>query len=340
MNNRNPRVDVLMPVYNCESYIDQALDAMQAQTLEDWRLIAVDDASTDGTIARIEARRDPRIQIIRRQQNGGVAAALQSGLPAVTAPYTARMDGDDLCPAHRFQKQVEALENHPQWALVRCYVELFADNPDIAESDWFKIKKELAEPRYNQPMSPEQISETLWSYQCITQGGIMIRSHILKHYGYHRLPIAEDYKLFYEMNRDGHRVGTVPEVLYRYRVVQGSASQANQPRQMETVYEHIKKVDIRRFFQSGDPVFIWGTGGQGQTLRGYLEKDNLKIAGYIDYQPKTNHIDGLPVHPALPFLDLRQPAKILIAAQPVMNRIIADLKSRQRGTPHDYLVFV
>src|SRR5678816_1429776 len=90
-----PKVSVITPVYNGQSYIDTAINGLLSQTLQDWELIVVDDGSTDSTPQILEKFTDQRIRIIK-QQNGGEARARNVGLHNVTGEYVAFLDADDF----------------------------------------------------------------------------------------------------------------------------------------------------------------------------------------------------------------------------------------------------
>ena len=91
------QITVVMPLYNKVAYVERAIRSVQAQTHTDWRLIVVDDVSTDGSLAiagRL-AGSDGRIQVIRRASNGGAAAARNTGILAAQTDWVAFLDADD-----------------------------------------------------------------------------------------------------------------------------------------------------------------------------------------------------------------------------------------------------
>ncbi len=104
-----------MPVYNAGAYLPQALESVLAQTFTDFELIIINDGSTDGGWEVIEAyaREDSRIRAFT-QTNRGLVPTLNRGLTKARGEYLARMDGDDICFAHRFKVQVEALDARPE----------------------------------------------------------------------------------------------------------------------------------------------------------------------------------------------------------------------------------
>ena len=117
---RNPKVSVILPTYNRAPYLTQAIDSIRAQTLKDWELIVVDDASSDTTaqVVRAFAQQDPRIRLCRHSKNQGVAACRNTGLKQAIGTYIAFQDDDDISHPERLAKQADYLDNHPHTAIV------------------------------------------------------------------------------------------------------------------------------------------------------------------------------------------------------------------------------
>lgn len=109
-----PLVSVVMPVYNSERFVAEAVDSILQQTLTDFEFLIVDDGSTDGSLGIIQdyAERDPRIRITQHSENRGVAAARNTGIARASGKYVAVMDSDDVSLPQRIEKQVTYLEAH------------------------------------------------------------------------------------------------------------------------------------------------------------------------------------------------------------------------------------
>ena len=89
-----PKISVIMPVYNVEAYVSEAIDSVLAQTLPDFELIIVDDGGSDGSVDICKSYNDPRIRIIS-QTNRGLPGARNTGIAHARAPYIALLDSDD-----------------------------------------------------------------------------------------------------------------------------------------------------------------------------------------------------------------------------------------------------
>lgn len=105
-----PTVSVLMPVYNGERYLREAVDSILRQSFTDFEFVIVDDGSTDGTRAVLDGIDDPRLRVISNERNVGVTRALNIGLEAARGRYIARLDADDVAHRERLARQVAVLE--------------------------------------------------------------------------------------------------------------------------------------------------------------------------------------------------------------------------------------
>jgi len=116
MSDSPPYVSVVMPVYNGEKYLREAVESILAQTFRNFELIAVDDGSTDDSASILASyhQQDERIVILTHSKNQGIVSALNRGLKIARGKYIARMDADDVSLPERFERQIEFLEAHPK----------------------------------------------------------------------------------------------------------------------------------------------------------------------------------------------------------------------------------
>jgi hypothetical protein len=119
-----PRVTVLLAVHDGEPYVRQSVASILSQTFADFELLVVDDASTDATVATIEAFGDERIRLLRNERNLGQVPSLNRGLAAARGEYVARLDHDDWCRPTRLERQVALLDAHPEVGLVGTWMEV------------------------------------------------------------------------------------------------------------------------------------------------------------------------------------------------------------------------
>ena len=104
-----PLISVLMGVYNCADTLEEAVQCMIDQSYTNWELIMCDDCSTDNTlqVALSLASKDSRIRVLRNEENQTLAPTLNKCLDVAQGEYIARMDGDDICPPERFEKELD-----------------------------------------------------------------------------------------------------------------------------------------------------------------------------------------------------------------------------------------
>lgn len=124
MTNR-PTITIGMPVRNCEATLAQAIRSLQLQTYQDWRLIMIDDGSSDGTLKAAQQFDDKRITILSDGVHRGLPARLNQILTLAQSKYFARMDSDDIAYPQRLERQVRYIEEHPKVDLVGTGIAVF-----------------------------------------------------------------------------------------------------------------------------------------------------------------------------------------------------------------------
>ena len=208
MGDSMPLVSVLMPVYNAEAYLGEAIDCILAQTYTDWELICVDDGSTDRSLAILNeyARKHARVKVISRA-NTGIVGALNDGLAEARGEYIARMDADDWCAETRFEQQVAYLKAEPACIALGCYVQ---------RTDPYGSPAGSQEP----PTDHEAIDAGLLAGDAsmMVHASLMMRTGALKAAGAWRegTDWVEDLDLFLRLTEHG-RVANLPRYLYVYR---------------------------------------------------------------------------------------------------------------------------
>jgi glycosyltransferase involved in cell wall biosynthesis len=110
-------ITVLMPVYNGEKYIREAIDSILNQTFTDFEFLIVNDGSTDQTEQIINSYNDKRIKLVNKI-NGGVSCALNYGLKNASGKYIARFDADDICYPNRLEEQYNFMLANPDYVLI------------------------------------------------------------------------------------------------------------------------------------------------------------------------------------------------------------------------------
>lgn len=127
----NPIISVIMPVYNAERYIAEAVESILAQTFTDFEFLIIDDGSTDGSLEILEryAAQDARIRL-RSRPNTGYVVALNEMLADARGEFIARMDADDISKPERFAIQLRLFEEFPEAVCVGCRTMLIDPDGD------------------------------------------------------------------------------------------------------------------------------------------------------------------------------------------------------------------
>ena len=198
-----PRITVLMPVYNAEKYLRSAIDSILAQTYRDFELLIIDDGSTDGSRDIVAGYADSRIRRVENGQNRGLIATLNRGLDLARGEYIARMDADDVSLPERFERQVDFLEAHPE--IGAC-------------GTWFEKVTERGSTTLRMPDSPGLIRLFLLFDNPFLHSSMMLRRRLLEEHGLRfdpAYPHSEDFDLWVRCSALTELVN-LPEVLVRY----------------------------------------------------------------------------------------------------------------------------
>ncbi len=204
-NIKNPKVTVLMPVYNAKIYLREAIDSILNQTFRDFEFLIINDASTDSSKNIILSYKDSRIRYFENKKNLGVARTLNRGLRLAKGEYIARMDADDISLPFRLERQVAYMYKHPRIAV--C-------------GTWLKALYDTKGEIWKTPATHEEIRSLMLFHDAIFHPTVMIRTGIIKKYNLRyseSYPYAEDYELWIRITKHS-LLANLPEVLLYHRV--------------------------------------------------------------------------------------------------------------------------
>ena len=125
-----PRVTVLMPVFNGERYLRDAMASIMGQTFTDFQFLIINDGSTDNSVNIIKSYTDNRIRLVHNKGNLGLVMSLNIGLALAQGEFIARMDSDDICRPDRLMLQVAFMETNPQVGVCGSWVQFFSEGKD------------------------------------------------------------------------------------------------------------------------------------------------------------------------------------------------------------------
>lgn len=207
------RVSVILPIYNGEAFLNEAVESVLSQTMTDFELILLDDGSEDNTWSLIQALTDPRIRAYRHE-NIGLPATLNRGISLAHGQYIARLDHDDLMMPSRLEEQTRYLDEHENVALLGTAAQIYVGNKPT-------------ERYHRHPTSGKALRLRLLFDNPFVHSSVMFRRDAIVSVGGYctdssRLP-PEDYELWSRVARV-HDVANLKDVLTIYREVPSSLS--------------------------------------------------------------------------------------------------------------------
>jgi len=211
MNNLKPNISVIMPVYNADKYIDQAIRSIVSQTYKNFEFLILDDASTDETVKIIESFNDSRIRLLKNDYRSGITQTLNRGIEESKYELIARMDADDIAHPWRFEKQVNYLLEHPDCALLASHVDIIDEKGRFIRTEG---------------LSSEYLYYSLNFECCIFHPTIIFRKSAILNIGSYELPYAEDYDLFWRVAQRSI-IASIEEPLLCYRQHENNTSQVS-----------------------------------------------------------------------------------------------------------------
>ncbi|MDR0332225.1 MAG: glycosyltransferase [Dysgonamonadaceae bacterium] len=232
---KSPEISVLMPVFNTERYLKQAIDSILSQTFKDFEFVIINDGSTDSSEEIILSYNDSRIKYYKNAENIGLIATLNKGVDLCNGRFVARMDADDISLPERLQKQLDFLNANPQFVMLGGDMEVIDENNQHIKN----VQKYCP---------PHLIRTQLFLESAFAHPTVLIRKDILAEFRYNAGYIhAEDYFLWSQIAFK-YPVANLPETLIKYREHQQSVSKKYQHQQQDTVKKiyayHIGKLNI------------------------------------------------------------------------------------------------
>ena len=165
MKPKNPKVTVLMPVYNAEKYLREAIESILSQTFKNFEFLIINDGSTDKSKDAILSYNDPRIIYSENSKNLGIAKTLNKGMNLARGNYIARMDGDDISHPDRLQEQIEFMDDNRHVGVCGTWLQTINNN-----------KEEI----WKSPIAHEEIRSLMLFHDAIYHPTVVIRRDIIK----------------------------------------------------------------------------------------------------------------------------------------------------------------
>jgi glycosyltransferase involved in cell wall biosynthesis len=204
-----PKITVMMPCFNAEHYITDAIESVLTQTFKDFEFLIINDGSTDRTNELIKSFKDERIVIID-QENQGVAVALNNGLKYASAPYIARFDADDICFPERLKKQYHFMISNPD-----CIV-------SGSGAEYIDNSGNYIFTHFPQFTTHDEIQRLPYNFCPFIHASVMYKKELISRIGYNKNAHSFEDHLLWLQVKDMGKMCNMPDPLISVRLNPGS----------------------------------------------------------------------------------------------------------------------
>ena len=209
MVDHTPRITVVIPVYNRERFVREAIESILRQSYPDFELLVIDDGSSDGTSEVVCSYSDERVRLVRHEKNLGIPQTRNDGVRHARGDYIAFLDSDDAAYPVRLERQLAFLDSHPDYAAVGAWV------------SWMSADGCLISRVKRKPVSWREIAALRLLQSGVENTASMARTSILRDHRHNEAyDVASDYELWARIAAR-HKLSNLPEVLVRRRLHSG-----------------------------------------------------------------------------------------------------------------------
>jgi glycosyltransferase involved in cell wall biosynthesis len=247
-----PRVSVVMSVFNDERYILDAVESILNQTFRDFEFVIINDGSNDKTGEILSSFQDERIRLFD-QANQGLTPSLNRGLALARGAYIARMDGDDLSDPTRLEKEVLFLDRNRDVGLVGTFA--------------YRIDEQGRRiGLYTYKTTYEEIRENLWVDCPFCHSSVLFRKTCIERIGAYREKVgpAEDYDLWFRITEQ-FAAANIPEPLHAFRIDSQGITVNKRFDQLRSV-RLVRRLAEERQKTGHDPLESWSQDRIDRTL--------------------------------------------------------------------------
>jgi glycosyltransferase involved in cell wall biosynthesis len=221
---QSPKVSVIMPVFNGETFLRDAIDSILNQTFQDFELVIINDGSTDSSANIIRSYTDPRLVFINNEINTGLPRVRNQGLYASRGEYIAWLDCDDVSVPERLDIQEKFLDKHSQIGVCGAWVKMVDGDKELIA-------------RY--PADPEYIRASLLFNNFVVNSTVMMRAACTREVGLrfdlsHHL--SQDYGLWVRIPKPW-QITNLPKVLTIYRIHTSQVTALHKQKQIDIAWE-------------------------------------------------------------------------------------------------------
>lgn len=252
------KVSILMAVYNEEKFICEAICSVLEQTMQDFELIIINDASTDKTeeIAKNYVEKDKSIKLINLRKHKFKAGALNKGLNIARGKYICFLDGDDIYIKDKLEHQVNYLEEHNDVDMVYGLTRIFGDKKGERNNILLEQKnldlREILKKRAKENIENLEVGEFFGLKGVIASCSVMVRKSVFKNCKFdEKLKRTQDYDLWFQIIGKKYKIMPIKSVFYKYRMHPNQVTKNKY--EMNVARDYIfKKLKAGKYFQKAN----------------------------------------------------------------------------------------
>jgi glycosyltransferase involved in cell wall biosynthesis len=217
MVGRMPKISVIMPAYNHEKFVGEAIQSVLNQTFQDFELIIVDDGSQDKTLEQIKKFSDSRIKLILHERNLGAAVAMRTCLENAIGQYIAVISSDDVFLSNKLERQILFLETHPQYSAVFTLIDLIDETGNSYQDRNHKYYRLFVDKNRNRF---EWLNYFFYDGNCLCHPTVLIKKECYDEIGYYdeRLAQLPDFDFWIRLCLK-YNLYILPEKLLKFRIL-------------------------------------------------------------------------------------------------------------------------
>lgn len=269
-----PKLTVLMPVYNCEPYLREAIDSILQQSFSDFEFLIINDASTDASEEIILSYSDPRIKYVKNEVNLRLVGTLNRGLDLINTPYMVRMDGDDISVPNRLEKLFTFMESHPEIGVCGSFIETFGNDNTV----W----------KYDE--SDEMIRPCIFYKSMIGHASAIFRMSVLNENGirYSERHIHMEDRVMWLSLFNLTKFHNLQEVFYKYRILEHNVTVVNRDSRIERSEKYFAEVFSFLGLKCNAEILRFHFGNPSQKPDKSMLKSYVGLLDGIDYKKLFN----------------------------------------------------
>jgi glycosyltransferase involved in cell wall biosynthesis len=230
-------LSVIMPVYNGQRYLEDAINSVLSQTFKDYELLIIDDGSTDSSIKIIQSIKDSRIRLLKNRKNQGIVYTRNVGLKEAKREYLAWMDCDELIEPNRFEIQINYLRNNLEIGICGTALKRFGEGKPRVSREYVDSDMIKAALFFRPAIRP---ATAFYRMKMVREAKLTYDT---------RLAVAEDYDFYFEASFH-FPIKNLDQVLYHYRASESSIMKIYSERQ-QLLFDFHKIIYSKAFKKMG-----------------------------------------------------------------------------------------